>query len=144
MKMTFRGRYGETRQDEYIEYHFKDVTLSKLFELICESSPIGQPWDQASLFGKYKGEVIELIITSADNGYYIEATDKDLISCWNRKQLHEIICPDDIEFPLGSVLPVEVAWEVIKTFVKTGELSDKIEWISWNDVPEDANWTHRL
>lgn len=67
--------------------------------------------------------------------------DKDKISCWDETRLREIICPDDFEVPLGCVVPVEGAWEVVSAVIDTDCLSDTIKWISWDDIPENAAWT---
>lgn len=40
----------------------------------------------------------------------------------------------------GCFLPKETAWEVIKYFLETGKASDKIRWISPDDIPENGNY----
>lgn len=142
MEILFNGRYGEQTDSGYIRYSFKNPQITKLHELVCESSPIGHPWGEATLTRSTPDKTQSLILISSESGYFIQSNDKELISCWDVNQLREVICPDDFEVPIGCIVPVTNAWEVVTTFIDSGNLSDSIKWISWNDIPEDAAWTY--
>ena len=142
MEIKFDGRYGEQTDSGYVHYSFQNPEKKKLKELICNSSPIGHPWGEATISRSIQDEKQSLILLSTDTGYFIQSNDKDKISCWDETCLHEIVCPDDFDVPLGCVVPVEKAWEVVTIFIDTGDLSDSIKWISWDDILKDAAWTY--
>lgn len=140
MEIDFNGRYGEQTKGGYIHYKFMNPDSTKLHELICESSPIGHPWGEATLTRRDSTGVKSLLLLSSEQGYFFQSNDNRLISCWDARRLREIIRPDDFEVPLGCFVPVKEAWDVVNTFIESGELSDCIKWILWNDIPEDAAW----
>ena len=47
---------------------------------------------------------------------------------------------DEIYASAGLFLPLELAWRGIEEYMKTGRVSDQIDWITPEDVPENGNW----
>lgn len=68
-------------------------------------------------------------------------TEKDYLSLYDRTKLHEVAeTADEIYASVGLFLPLDLAYEGIKHFLLTGELSDKITWVTPDIIPEDGNW----
>lgn len=73
--------------------------------------------------------------------YFDDLTDAQTMSLYDESLLHEVISAlDDIYASKGLFLPPELAWEGISTYVKNGELSDRIRWITPEMIPEDGNY----
>ena len=141
MRLTFDGRYGVQTSAGYAQSTYANISPVQLRQLICESTPIGHPWGEATLtrstlFGKRS-----VLLLASGDGYFLQSCTDDLISCWDRNRLRQIVCPDDFEVPAGCIVPVDPAWQAILYFVKTGERSDGFEWIAWDDIPKDAKWS---
>jgi len=47
---------------------------------------------------------------------------------------------DDLLISEGLFIPEELAWDGIEKFLTCGALSDKIQWISPEELPEDGNY----
>ncbi|MDE5753514.1 MAG: hypothetical protein K2H89_03085 [Oscillospiraceae bacterium] len=73
--------------------------------------------------------------------HYINAKEEKL-SLYDETKLSEVVdgANCDLEVSTGLFLPKELAWEVIKEFLETGKASDKIRWISLDDIPENGNY----
>ncbi|MDE6730424.1 MAG: hypothetical protein K2J71_06580, partial [Oscillospiraceae bacterium] len=73
--------------------------------------------------------------------HYINANEEKL-SLYDKTKLDEVVdgANCDLEVSTGLFLPKELAWEVIKEFLETGKASDKIRWISPDDIPENGNY----
>ena len=78
-----------------------------------------------------------------DYGIYLNYSSRgeEKLSVFDKNKLNEIIWTKDIcDFSLGLFLPPELAWKGIKEFLKTGTVSKEIEWVTPEDLPEDANY----
>ena len=73
--------------------------------------------------------------------HYMSKTENKL-SLYDETKLHEVEdgANCDLEVSTGLFLPKELAWEVIKEFLETGKASDRIKWISPDDISEDGNY----
>lgn len=82
--------------------------------------------------------------TNIKYGIFIHYTDdtEDKLSLYDETKLNEVVDGADCELwvSTGLFLPKELAWEVIKDFLETGKASDKIRWISPDDIPENGNY----
>lgn len=69
-------------------------------------------------------------------------TFEEKLSLYDESKLNEIVDGANCELwaSTGLFLPKELAWEVIKEFLETGKASDKIKWISPDDIPENGNY----
>lgn len=68
-------------------------------------------------------------------------TNEDKLSLFDKTKLNELTeVLFGLEVSIGLFLPQELAWKVIKEFLETGKASDKIEWISIDDMPEDGDY----
>lgn len=92
--------------------------------------------------GKHISDMI--IGTNIKHGIYIHyiSITEEKLSLYDETKLSEVIdgANCDIEVSTGLFLPKEIAWEVIKEFLETGNASDKIKWISPDDMPDDGNY----
>lgn len=73
--------------------------------------------------------------------HYMSRTD-DKLSLYDETKLNEVADGANCELwvSTGLFLPKELAWEVIKEFLETGKASNKIRWISPDDIPENGNY----
>jgi hypothetical protein len=90
-------------------------------------------------------EVTLMIEPNPDYGIYLRFVDDEegieLLSLSDKNNLSEVVeVNDDLYASLGLFVPIEEAWKAISDFVTTGRASDRIEWISVEDMPEDGNW----
>ncbi len=69
-------------------------------------------------------------------------TFEEKLSLYDESKLNEVVDGANCELwaSTGLFLPKELAWEVIKEFLETGKASDKIKWISPDDIPENGNY----
>lgn len=69
-------------------------------------------------------------------------TLEEKLSLYDESKLNEVVDGANCELwaSTGLFLPKELAWEVIKEFLETGKASDKIKWISPDDIPENGNY----
>ncbi len=69
-------------------------------------------------------------------------TSEEKLSLYDETKLNEVVDGANCELwaSTGLFLPKELAWEVIKEFLETGKASDKIKWISPDDIPENGNY----
>ena len=69
-------------------------------------------------------------------------TFEEKLSLYNESKLNEVVDGANCELwaSTGLFLPKGLAWEVIKEFLETGKASDKIKWISPDDIPENGNY----
>lgn len=67
---------------------------------------------------------------------------EEKLSLYDESKLNEVVDGANCELwaSTGLFLPKELAWEVIKEFLETGKASDKIKWISPDDIPENGNY----
>lgn len=82
--------------------------------------------------------------TNIEYGIFLHYTNntEDKLSLYDETKLNEVVdgANCDLEVSTGLLLPKELAWEVIKEFLETGTASDKIRWISPDDIPEGGNY----
>lgn len=85
-----------------------------------------------------------IIGTNIEYGIFLHYTNniEDKLSLYDETKLNEVVdgANCDLKVSAGLLLPKELAWEVIKEFLETGTASDKIRWISPDDIPEDGNY----
>lgn len=85
-----------------------------------------------------------IIGTNIEYGIFLHyiSRNEDKLSLYDETKLHEVEDGANCELwvSTGLLLPKELAWEVIKEFLETGKASDKIRWISSDDIPEDGNY----
>lgn len=95
------------------------------------------------------GKTVRLFIgTNMEYGIYLHFTDwdkkgngVDLLSLHDASKLDEVAeTAEELYASIGLFLPIEQAWEVIVDFIKNGKPSDKVEWITPDDIPEEGNW----
>lgn len=69
-------------------------------------------------------------------------TSEEKLSLYDETKLNEVEDGANCRLYVstGCFLPKEMAWEVIRYFLETGKASDKIRWISPDDIPEDGNY----
>ncbi|MDE7292869.1 MAG: hypothetical protein K2N72_00440 [Oscillospiraceae bacterium] len=65
----------------------------------------------------------------------------DWLAVYDETKLDRVV---DIYFELyvseGLLLPQELAWKGIEEFIKTGEKSAELKWITPDELPEEGNW----
>lgn len=86
-----------------------------------------------------------MIGPNAEYGIYLRYINNinktQLLSLYNINKLNEVVeTADEIYASIGLFLPIDIAWEGISDFVKTGEASSGIKWITPDDIPENGNW----
>lgn len=63
------------------------------------------------------------------------------LAVYDKSKLNEVV---DIYLELftsvGLLLPVELAWKGISEFIKSGKMSNELEWITPDMLPEEGNW----
>ncbi|MDE5859734.1 MAG: hypothetical protein K2H23_05050 [Oscillospiraceae bacterium] len=47
---------------------------------------------------------------------------------------------DELYTSTGLILPAELAWKGISEFIRTGNMSLELEWITTDVIPESGNW----
>lgn len=47
---------------------------------------------------------------------------------------------DELYTSTGLLLPAELAWKGISEFIRTGNMSLELEWITTDVIPESGNW----
>ena len=71
---------------------------------------------------------------SLDSKEYLSLSDKTL--------LNEVVdvWGDDLYVSKGLFIPAELAWSGIEELITDGKLSEKIQWINPQDIPEGGNY----
>ncbi len=91
-----------------------------------------------------KSEIRMLVLPNMDYGYYLKYIDCDggtWLSLSDSTRLTVVTtCGDQWYASIGLFLPPETAWEVINEFCRTGQRSDRITWITPDEIPDDGNW----
>lgn len=85
------------------------------------------------------------IVYGESNGYYLHYIDKKVncekLSLGDYEKLTEVIEYDvDCYASVGLFIPVDSALNEIESFCRTGNITNSIDWISPNEVPEEGNW----
>ena len=72
----------------------------------------------------------------------ISLDSKEYLSLSDRALLNEVVdvWGDDLYVSKGLFIPAELAWSGIEELITNGELTDKIQWISPQDIPEGGNY----
>lgn len=87
-----------------------------------------------------------IIGTNIEYGIFLHYTNldasEDKLSLYDETKLDEVVDGANCSLwvSTGLLLPKEIAWEVIKEFLETGKASDKIRWISPDNIPENGNY----
>lgn len=125
--------------------------IRQLMEYIIDEFP--EYWHQGNGGGildfedETKGRRRRLLILPNDEfGIYLQYIKKDnneetWLSLCNGLELKITAeCGEELYASIGLFLPKERAWLAIEEFCKTGERTDKIDWISPSEIPEEGNW----
>lgn len=80
-----------------------------------------------------------------DYGIYLkfinEETYDELLSLYDSNLLDEVVeTSDEIYVSKGLFLPIELAWIGIKEYILKGTLTNKINWVNPEIIPEGGNW----
>ncbi len=77
-------------------------------------------------------------------GVYLKITRNEdeylSLSGWDAMERAVDVWGDDLLISEGFFIPEELAWDGIEKFLTGGAFSDKIQWISLDDLPEDGNY----
>lgn len=95
-----------------------------------------------------KGHLSLLVLPNDEYGIYLKylklvngRVQGEWLSIEDDQRLSETVeSSDEWYASIGLFLPKEKAWLAIENFLKTGEMSEEIKWISSEDMPEDSNW----
>lgn len=131
-------------QDEIDEgFNLCDIIYKSLF------SNFNEYWFEcnstAELVYMKNDELISRLSISAEYSgislHYTDSAGKNILSISDITKLNETLTTiDNIYISVGLFIPVEYAWEAIKFFLSTGKASEKINWISANDIPEKGSY----
>ncbi len=117
--------------DEFESYWFNDT-----------SDAVIQCFENSKDATKHISDIT--IGTNIEYGIFLHYTSytEDKLSLYDETKLNEVADGANCELwvSTGLFLPKELAWEVIKEFLETGKASDKIKWISPDDIPENGNY----
>jgi hypothetical protein len=87
-----------------------------------------------------------LILPHDEYGIYLQYVKKGIneetwLSLFDHMKLNTTAeCGDELYASIGLFLPKEKAWLAVEEFCKTGERTEKIDWVSPSDIPEGGNW----
>ena len=135
-KVTFCGRYDRENIESFDVHILEDIILNE--------EPMGGAWGDATI--KYEDDEFTsqiIVLSDKSHGFYLNYSDESevtFLSLSDRSALEVVICPDDWEASLGLFLGRMSAFNALFDFIKTGRRSQRIEWISENDMPEGSNW----
>ena len=76
-------------------------------------------------------------------GYYLNYMgrgNEEWLSLGDASRLSEVVIPDDWKASAGLFIPPDKAWPAIEEFCQFGTRSERIAWISPEQVPDDGNW----
>ena len=103
----------------------------------------------ASLSFKEKlKETSLLILPNESYGFYLKflvSENNRIANTWlslnDPLLLDRVIeCSEEWYASIGLFLPPNKAWWAIEEFCKTGIRTDKVQWITPDDIPEGGNW----
>lgn len=68
--------------------------------------------------------------------------DRELLSISDKSKLDSVIdvWGDGLYVSEGLFISPQSAWQCICKFIETGDISEEIEWIDSDDLPEEANY----
>lgn len=123
-------------EDEYI--HFSGNTIEELKDFIY-------PDNFKDCCGLIKNNNKILNIASVKEcGVYIGYNDGENVrlSLYDRNNLDKVVdvWGDGLYVSEGLFISPETAWQCIHEFVTTGSIHYNIEWISSDDLPENASY----
>lgn len=136
------GEVLDTKDEIDEGFNLYDIIYKSLF------SNFNEYWFEcnstAELVYMKDDELISHLSISAEYSgislHYTDSTGKDILSISDMTKLNEIITAiDDIHISVGLFIPVEPACEAIKFFLDTGRMSEKINGISTNDLPDKCS-----
>lgn len=72
----------------------------------------------------------------------ISLDSEEYLSLSDSERLNEVVdvWGDDLNVSKGLFIPAELAWVGIEELITTGKLSEKIQWISPKELPEEGNY----
>ena len=63
------------------------------------------------------------------------------LAVYDKTKLEEVIdVYDELYASVGLFFPPEIAWKGISEFIRTGNMSLELEWITIDVIPESGNW----
>lgn len=70
---------------------------------------------------------------------------KEFLSLFDSNMLSEVVnievdVGNEIYVSKGLFIPAELAWIGVEDFITNGVMTDKIQWITPKDLPEEGNW----
>lgn len=117
--------------DEFEYYWFNDTSDAEI-----------QCFENSKGINKHISDIT--IGTNIEYGIFIHYTSstEDKLSLYDETKLNEVVDGANCELwvSTGLFLPKELAWKVIKEFLETGRASDKIKWISPDDISESGDY----
>ena len=139
-KVYFTSPNGDTKQIVEVN-ELKEDIIGNFQEYWMQGSGDGY----MEFFEDEQQTATLMIGPNKEHGIYLHYMDTkgkvDMLSLYDDKKLSEVAeTADEIYASIGLFLPLELAWEGIKEFISTGKLSDKITWITPDDIPEEGNW----
>lgn len=126
--------------------------LTELKDYILNRFP--EYWHQGNggatidFYDENGGQRSLLILPNDEHGIYLKYIIEEngniketWLSLEDPEKLDETAeCSDEWYASIGLFLPKEKAWLVVEEFCKTGERTDKIQWIDSADIPEGGNY----
>ena len=77
-------------------------------------------------------------------GFFISITDHENIylTLGDRNALNETVdvWGDGLYISKGLFIPFSIAWKVLEEYLISNKLSDEINWITSDEIPEDGNF----
>ena len=136
-------RYNiDTTEDNYNKIQGDVGTIDELKRIIFN----GENFPDCVGYIKADNLVNSMLCVCAikELGVYIGISynSKEYLSLFDGEHLNEVVdvWGDDLYVSRGLFIPAELAWIGIEDFITNGKLTDKINWISPKDIPEDGNY----
>ncbi|MCC8068860.1 MAG: hypothetical protein LIO71_03805 [Ruminococcus sp.] len=139
---------------KYTQYYppmgkiIKNIDINTMYNYVVRD--FKEYWSQeknSAQIHYFKDEnlISSLIINiNLEHGIYLNYSDfkgEEKLSVYNKCKLDKTIFTTDLcEVSLGLFLPPILAWEGIKEFLKTGTTSNKIQWITPEEIPQNRNY----
>ena len=133
----------DTTENGYDSIEGNAATVDELKKVLLKDSRIQDMIGYLSI--DEAPEISICIAAESSLGFFIsitDDTDDTQLTLGDRNALSDTIdlWGDELYVSKGLFIPFEDGWSALEEYINNGKLSDKINWISSADIPEDGNY----
>ena len=131
----------DTTENGYNTLTGEAATVAELRDILTKNGGIADCMGSLN-FGAEDASIT--ICADKQLGFYVAVIDEEDVhlSVGDEGLLDEVVdvWGDDLEISKGLFISAELAWQAIEEYISSRKLSNKVDWITPDDLPEDGNY----